>query len=118
MINFFVLVFLFLIVFVLICFFHSFVWNFDLYGSNFVRSWVGSFECGFLSGRVVENYFSYTYFVLLVFFVIFDLEISLLLNMPLQGVLFKNLLYYVFFLVLLSVGYWVEISRGYVRWSY
>lgn len=73
------------------------------------------FECGFLSHLHAENYFSYTYFMLLVFFVVFDLEISLLLNMPYQGVFFKKLPYYVFFLVLLSVGFSVEINKGYVE---
>ncbi|MBM6549279.1 NADH-quinone oxidoreductase subunit A [Streptococcus dysgalactiae subsp. equisimilis] len=67
---------------------------------------------------MVENYFSYTYFVLLVFFVVFDLEVSLLLKMPLQGILFKNMLYYLFFLILLAIGFSVEIRRGYVRWRY
>lgn len=79
---------------------------------------MSTFECGFLSQRLVENYFSYTYFILLVFFVIFDLEISLLLNMPLQGLLFKNLSYYLFFLFLLSVGFGVEVNKGYVEWGY
>lgn len=76
------------------------------------------FECGFISQGVVENYFSYTYFFLLVFFVIFDLEISLLLKMPFQGLLFKNFPYYLFFLFILAVGFGVEVSRGYVNWGY
>lgn len=76
------------------------------------------FECGFLSERLVENYFSYTYFVLLVFFVVFDLEISLLLNMPLEGTLFKNLSFYCFFILLLSFGFGFEIRKGYVEWVY
>ena len=82
------------------------------------RSWGSSFECGFLAQRLVENYFSYTYFVLLVFFVVFDLEISLLLKMPLQRFLFKNLLYYLLFLLLLVVGFGAEICKGYVDWAY
>lgn len=83
-----------------------------------LRVWVSPFECGFLSQRLVENYFSYTYFVLLVFFVIFDLEISLLLNIPFQGVLFKKFLYYAFFMVLVSLGFFFEVKKGYVIWSY
>lgn len=82
------------------------------------RSWVSSFECGFVSQRVSENYFSYTYFVLLVFFVVFDLEISLLLNVPIQGVLYKNLPFYLLFLLLLRVGFRVEVNKGYVDWGY
>lgn len=68
-----------------------------------------------MSQRVTENYFSHTYFVLLVFFVVFDLEVSLLLKMPLQGVLYKNLGFYVLFLCLLAVGFGVEIYKGYAE---
>jgi len=68
-----------------------------------------------LSQRVIENYFSYTYFILLVFFVVFDLEVSLLLKMPLQGVLYKKFFGYLMFLFLLGVGFFVEVRRGYVR---
>nr|WRY69456.1 NADH dehydrogenase subunit 3 [Hypoderaeum conoideum] len=118
MLLFFSLLVLFLLVFCMVCIFHLFVWNTDLGIFSGERSWVSSFECGFISQRLVENYFSYTYFILLVFFVIFDLEVSLLLNLPLQGVLFKNMLYYLFFLGLLAVGFGLEIGRGYVGWSY
>jgi NADH:ubiquinone oxidoreductase subunit 3 (subunit A) len=111
-------VFLFLIVFCLVLVFHLYVWNSGWSYVDGFRSWVRSFECGFLSQRLVENYFRYTYFILLVFFVVFDLEVSLLLNMPLQGVLFKNMGYYVFFLILLSVGFGVEVKMGYVEWEY
>lgn len=65
-----------------------------------------------------EDMFSYTYFLLLVFFVVFDLEISLLLNVPFKGLLYSSLMSYVVFLVLLLLGYLVELRGGYVRWSY
>lgn len=109
---------LFLIVFFLVFVFHTFLWNSEWFSLPGLRSWVSSFECGFLSERLVENYFRYTYFILLVFFVVFDLEVSLLLNMPLQGVLFKNLRYYLFFLLLLRLGFRVEVKKGYVEWGY
>nr|AUL93143.1 NADH dehydrogenase subunit 3 [Cercaria capricornia]AUL93144.1 NADH dehydrogenase subunit 3 [Cercaria capricornia]AUL93145.1 NADH dehydrogenase subunit 3 [Cercaria capricornia] len=109
---------LFLVIFLLVSVFHLYSWSSDWFSLPGLRSWVSSFECGFVSERLVENYFSYTYFVLLVFFVVFDLEVSLLLNMPLQGVLFKNLGYYLFFLFLLSVGFSIEIKKGYVEWGY
>lgn len=53
--------------------------------------------------------------MLLVFFVVFDLEVSLLLKMPYQGELYKKLRYYVFFLVVLGFGFRVEIYKGYVE---
>lgn len=48
----------------------------------------------------------------------FDLEVSLLLNMPLQGVLFKNLGCYILFLTLLGLGFRVEVRKGYAEWGY
>lgn len=111
--------FIFFLVFLLICVFHFFCWN--LYFGKFLsglRSWVSSFECGFQSGGLVETSFSFTYFILLVFFVIFDLEISLLLKMPLQGILYKKLFFYSFFLFLVCFGFISEVIKGYVSWGY
>nr|YP_009938511.1 NADH dehydrogenase subunit 3 [Prosthogonimus cuneatus]QNU39795.1 NADH dehydrogenase subunit 3 [Prosthogonimus cuneatus] len=108
---------LFLVIFCLVLFFHIFLWDYCFGLYNNVRCWVSSFECGFLSQRLSENYFSSSYFLLLVFFVIFDLEVSLLLNLPFQGVLYKNLGYYYLFILFLCVGFWFEVERGYVSWS-
>nr|YP_008082878.1 NADH dehydrogenase subunit 3 [Taenia serialis]BAN21740.1 NADH dehydrogenase subunit 3 [Taenia serialis] len=80
--------------------------------------WGSSYECGFFSSVLNLNCFSFTYFFLLVMFVIFDLEISLLLNMPIQGLLFYNFFYYYAFLVLLLIGFVFELFSGYVRWLY
>nr|YP_008994161.1 NADH dehydrogenase subunit 3 [Metagonimus yokogawai]AGN12763.1 NADH dehydrogenase subunit 3 [Metagonimus yokogawai] len=109
---------LFLLVFLLVVAFHLWSWDSGWSSMSGLRSWVGSFECGFLSQRIAESYFSQTYFILLVFFVVFDLEVSLLLNMPLQGLLFKNFPYYLLFLFLLSLGFGAEINKGYVDWGY
>lgn len=102
----------------LVLVFHLFVWRKITSDGSYLRSWVRSFECGFVSQRLVEKYFSSTCFILLVFFVVFDLEVSLLLNLPFQGELFKKLLFYLFFLFLLSVGFSLEIKKGYVCWGY
>lgn len=109
---------LFLMIVFLVIGFHCFLLNFSWVVYDGVRSWSGSFECGFCRGRLVENYFSFTYFGFLVFFVIFDLEVSLLLGLPFQGVLYKNLVPFFFFLSLLSLGFSVEVLKGYVSWSY
>nr|YP_008963802.1 NADH dehydrogenase subunit 3 [Paramphistomum cervi]AGV52543.1 NADH dehydrogenase subunit 3 [Paramphistomum cervi]ALC75059.1 NADH dehydrogenase subunit 3 [Paramphistomum cervi] len=109
---------LFLLVFVLVSVFHAFLWNVEWSSAVGLRCWVSPYECGFMSQQLVVNYFSYTCFVLLVFFVVFDLEVSLLLNLPLQGMLYKNLMYYLFFLVLLCFGYAVEVYKGYALWVY
>lgn len=103
--------FLFFVLSCIIVIYHSFMWRFI--NSLVSRVWVSSFECGFLSGRIAENVFSYTYFILLVFFVIFDLEVSLLLKIPYQGVLYRKFIFYFVFLLILSIGYFVEVSKGY-----
>nr|UFQ89135.1 NADH dehydrogenase subunit 3 [Potamotrygonocestus sp. MZUSP 7996] len=81
-------------------------------------SWSSPYECGFCSNSLSFNCFSFTYFSLLVFFVVFDLEISLLLNLPEQGLLFNNFFFYFSFLLILVFGFISEILLGYVRWGY
>nr|ANW83211.1 NADH dehydrogenase subunit 3 [Testudotaenia sp. WL-2016] len=100
---------------VVIGFFSSSVFN---KSGQAVVCWSSPYECGFSSNSLSFNCFSFTYFSLLVFFVVFDLEISLLLNMPEQGLLFCNFFYYFGFLLILSLGFLVEVLFGYVRWGY
>nr|AYH51420.1 NADH dehydrogenase subunit 3 [Tylodelphys immer] len=111
-------IFILLVLLLLIGFYHLYCWNFDVSSFEIGRVWVSPFECGFLGNILVENVFSYTYFVLLVFFVIFDLEISLLINIPCQGELFKNFFYYYLFITILVLGYTMEVGKGYVSWNY
>nr|YP_010286131.1 NADH dehydrogenase subunit 3 [Mesocestoides sp. RKZ08]UKS07969.1 NADH dehydrogenase subunit 3 [Mesocestoides sp. RKZ08] len=106
---------IFVILSVVIVFFVSGVFN-----SCFIvdKSWSSPYECGFVSGSLSFNSFSFTYFSLLVFFVVFDLEISLLLNISFQGVLYGNFFYYFLFLFILIASFLVEVLMGYVRWGY
>nr|YP_009519791.1 NADH dehydrogenase subunit 3 [Paruterina candelabraria]AYD49585.1 NADH dehydrogenase subunit 3 [Paruterina candelabraria] len=92
----------------------------SLFNNNNVIStyWCSPYECGFVSNSLSFNFFSFTYFSLLVFFVIFDLEISLLLNMSEQGLLFDNFIYYYMFLFILLISFVLEIFGGYVHWGY
>nr|UFQ89087.1 NADH dehydrogenase subunit 3 [Caulobothrium sp. MZUSP 7990] len=105
----------FFCLFALICFFTSGLFN---KSDIVVSAWSSPYECGFCSNSLSFNCFSFTYFSLLVFFVVFDLEISLLLNLPEQGVLFNNFIYYFSFLLILVFGFISEILMGYVRWGY
>nr|UFQ88895.1 NADH dehydrogenase subunit 3 [Rhinebothrium sp. MZUSP 8024]UFQ88907.1 NADH dehydrogenase subunit 3 [Rhinebothrium sp. MZUSP 8025]UFQ89207.1 NADH dehydrogenase subunit 3 [Rhinebothrium cf. copianullum DJM-2021] len=106
---------IFFLLLIIIGFFTSGVFN-KL--GNVINSWSSPYECGFTSSSLSFNCFSFTYFSLLVFFVVFDLEISLLLNMPEQGLLFNNFLYYFLFLLILVFGFLGEVVLGYVRWGY
>nr|YP_007891013.1 NADH dehydrogenase subunit 3 [Versteria mustelae]BAN15697.1 NADH dehydrogenase subunit 3 [Versteria mustelae] len=107
--------FIFFVLCCIILFFNSGILNKFVIVDN---CWASSYECGFFSGMFSLNCFSFTYFSLLVMFVIFDLEISLLLNMSFQGLLFFNFIYYYTFILLLFVGFIIELFSGYVRWSY
>nr|AFH27168.1 NADH dehydrogenase subunit 3 [Breviscolex orientalis] len=81
-------------------------------------SWASPYECGFIASSPKFDSFSFTYLSLLVFFVVFDLEISLLLNLPERVVGFSSFYYYFLFLVVLSLGFLSEFFWGYVRWGY
>nr|WRQ18445.1 NADH dehydrogenase subunit 3 [Hydatigera kamiyai] len=85
---------------------------------KFNVSWSSCYECGFFNSLMNINCFSFTYFGLLVIFVIFDLEISLLLNMPTQGFMYWSFWGYYMFLCMLAVGFLIEIFFGYVKWVY
>ncbi len=98
--------FVFLRLLLIIGFFTSGVFNKFVLGNV---SWGSPYECGFSSSSLSFNCFSFTYFSLLVFFVVFDLEISLLLNMPEKGLLFSNFVYYFLFLIILSLGFVSEV---------
>lgn len=100
--------------YLLIFFYCLFLWDFGCYTRGRVRCWVSSFECGFLSQRFGGNYFRCSFLLLLVFFVIFDLEVCLLLILPFEGVIYKGFFSYLFFICCLVVGYLVEVESGYV----
>nr|UFQ88343.1 NADH dehydrogenase subunit 3 [Rhinebothrium sp. LRP 10392]UFQ88355.1 NADH dehydrogenase subunit 3 [Rhinebothrium megacanthophallus] len=106
---------IFFFLFIVIGFFTSGLFNKSERSSI---SWSSPYECGFTSSSLSFNCFSFTYFSLLVFFVVFDLEISLLLNLPEQGLLYNNFFYYFIFLLILSAGFICEVLLGYVRWGY
>lgn len=106
---------IFLCLFFVIYFFNSSVFKKN---NLVVISWASPYECGFSSSSLSFKCFRFTYFSLLVFFVIFDLEISLLLNMSEQGDLFGKFYYYYIFLFVLVVGFLLEVLMGYVRWGY
>nr|YP_011003942.1 NADH dehydrogenase subunit 3 [Dactylogyrus simplex]WPS93120.1 NADH dehydrogenase subunit 3 [Dactylogyrus simplex] len=104
------------------------VWLFLLglvsfYGSNFFKGggynsavWSSSFECGFLAHPLKVNTFSTSLFVLLVFFVVFDLEVSLLLNATFQEDFYKSLGFYALFICLVAGGFVLEVVKGFATW--
>nr|BBJ70609.1 NADH dehydrogenase subunit 3 [Benedenia seriolae]BBJ70621.1 NADH dehydrogenase subunit 3 [Benedenia seriolae]BBJ70633.1 NADH dehydrogenase subunit 3 [Benedenia seriolae]BBJ70645.1 NADH dehydrogenase subunit 3 [Benedenia seriolae]BBJ70657.1 NADH dehydrogenase subunit 3 [Benedenia seriolae] len=116
MLNVFLVLFSSFLILLIIYFYHLLFFNVSSYYHNQLV-WSSSFECGFSGHCININNFSVSFFVLLVFFVVFDLEISLLLNLPLQPCLFKNFFFYLFFIILISIGYLLEIGKGFVNWQ-
>nr|AET11728.1 NADH dehydrogenase subunit 3 [Khawia cf. armeniaca JB-2011] len=82
------------------------------------HAWVSPYECGFIPSVLSFDSFGFSYLSLLVFFVVFDLEISLLLNLPDQGLAWSGFNYYFIFIVVLCVGFGAEALCGYIRWGY
>nr|AFE02896.1 NADH dehydrogenase subunit 3 [Schistosoma incognitum] len=81
-----------------------------------IDDWFSTFECGFISHGLSENFFSFSYINLLVFFIIFDLEVSLLLNVIYDGVWLYTFWCYFSFFMLILLGYIMEVAFGYVDW--
>lgn len=81
-----------------------------------ISEWYSRFECGFLGHGLNEKFFSFSYLNLLILFVIFDLEISLLLNIVYDGIWYYTFWCYFFFFFFLVVGYVVELKLGYIKW--
>nr|ADU04576.1 NADH dehydrogenase subunit 3 [Schistosoma turkestanicum] len=90
--------------------------NYSVSIGNSLNTWFSSFECGFINHGCSENFFSFSYLSLLVLFVIFDLEVSLLLNVSFDGVWFNSYFCYLLFILLLVGGYIIEVLLGYVSW--
>lgn len=78
-----------------------------------------SYECGFDKGLVVRSPFSLRFFILTVIFLVFDVEIVLLLPsvfLFLNFFSFMGLVGVIGFLVILYVGTAYEIRQGSLRW--
>nr|AET11720.1 NADH dehydrogenase subunit 3 [Khawia armeniaca] len=82
------------------------------------HAWASPYECGFAATTPSFDSFGFSYLSLLIFFVVFDLEISLFLNLPEQGMVWSSFVYYFVFVGALCAGFGVEAFCGYVRWGY
>nr|APX39842.1 NADH dehydrogenase subunit 3 [Leptomona erythrocephala] len=78
------------------------------------------FECGFDPKTSARLPFSLHFFLIAIIFLIFDVEISLLLPM-ITIMKFSNILNYsiimIFFLIILLIGLYHEWNQGALNWS-
>ena len=88
--------------------------NFILRVKDLEKSKVRTFECGFVRVGKVQNSFSIHFFIIIIIFVIFDLEIVIFL-----GILFSDFSSFLGFLIVLSFilgGFYMEWWYGKLIW--
>lgn len=97
---------LFVLIFTLLLLFLFYIINFLLCNKNFYKNKVRAFECGFDSVGKIQNSFSIHFFIIILMFVIFDLEIVIFL-----GVLISDMRSFVSVLILFIFiigGFYIE----------
>jgi NADH-ubiquinone oxidoreductase chain 3 len=110
----------FLIIFLGISFL-TFIWIFWTTRKKFSKSREKSspFECGFDPKEKARVPFSLRFFLIIIVFLIFDVEISILLNLPYQLDFenFKGRLGFIIFVWILLLGTLEEWRRGVLKWK-
>nr|YP_010292309.1 NADH dehydrogenase subunit 3 [Poecilobdella javanica]ULO25933.1 NADH dehydrogenase subunit 3 [Poecilobdella javanica] len=76
------------------------------------------FECGFDNKNTARLPFSTRFFLLGLIFIIFDIEVVLLLPMPLLDLFNYSMIYIIFILALLFIGLIHEWKEGSLDWMY
>uniref|UniRef100_UPI0005C2909D NADH dehydrogenase subunit 3 n=1 Tax=Schmidtea mediterranea TaxID=79327 RepID=UPI0005C2909D len=91
----------------------------DLLGYNSFRESQSVYECGFDSKDVSRFPFSFRFFLIVILFVILDVELCFVLQMPFElfYVMYGNRLYYLYFILLLVFGVWLEYFNGLLVWK-
>nr|YP_001936466.1 NADH dehydrogenase subunit 3 [Toxocara cati]CAL80793.1 NADH dehydrogenase subunit 3 [Toxocara cati] len=105
-----VMVIIFTLVLLLVFYFGNFV----LSCKDFYKNKISSFECGFVSVGKIQNSFSIHFFIMMLMFVIFDLEVVMFI-----GILVSDTSSLVsFFLLLLFIlgGFYMEWWYGKLVW--
>uniref|UniRef100_UPI0030FF2F42 NADH dehydrogenase subunit 3 n=1 Tax=Neoseiulus chebalingensis TaxID=3061192 RepID=UPI0030FF2F42 len=76
-----------------------------------------SFECGFNPFFAPRNPFSIQFFKILMIFLLFDMEIIIILPLPLFFYFsMNNLIYFMIMMTMLIIGLFIEWSEGALNW--
>nr|BAV78672.1 NADH dehydrogenase subunit 3 [Steinernema kushidai] len=105
-----IVVLLFSLAFLMIFYFVNFILS--LKSSN--KNKISAFESGFVSVGKIQNSFSIHFFIIMLMFVIFDLEVVMFI-----GILISDFSSFVSFLLLLSFvlgGFYMEWWYGKLAW--
>jgi NADH:ubiquinone oxidoreductase subunit 3 (subunit A) len=91
-----------------------------LYFSHQNVSKLSPFECGFEPIRKIRTPFSTKFFILIILFVIFDIELALLFPLSYNLFIFTGFIdlhYLIIILVILIAGVFLEWSNGALDWK-
>nr|QNJ60266.1 NADH dehydrogenase subunit 3 [Phasmarhabditis hermaphrodita]QNJ60268.1 NADH dehydrogenase subunit 3 [Phasmarhabditis hermaphrodita]QNJ60270.1 NADH dehydrogenase subunit 3 [Phasmarhabditis hermaphrodita]QNJ60272.1 NADH dehydrogenase subunit 3 [Phasmarhabditis hermaphrodita]QNJ60274.1 NADH dehydrogenase subunit 3 [Phasmarhabditis hermaphrodita] len=105
---------LMVLVFTLILLFVFYLVNFLMSIKDLNKNKISAFECGFVSVGKIQNSFSIHFFIMMLMFVIFDLEIVMFL-----GVLVSDMSSFISFLLMflfIFVGFYMEWWYGKLIW--
>jgi NADH:ubiquinone oxidoreductase subunit 3 (subunit A) len=91
----------------------------ELLGEGLIRETIDVYECGFDSKDLSRLPFSLRFFLIIIFFVLLDIEVCLLLQFPYeyQGKFFGKRLWFIMFLIILMIGVIEELRRGFLNWK-
>nr|UKA77701.1 NADH dehydrogenase subunit 3 [Parakontikia ventrolineata] len=108
--------FFFLVFFGIIIFW--FYWS-DLSNVNLYRESISPYECGFDGKDLSRLPFSLRFFLIIIFYIILDVEICLLLQFPyeINNNLYFNHLWFWLFVVILFLGVLEEYRLGLLSWK-
>nr|YP_009072495.1 NADH dehydrogenase subunit 3 [Oxyopes sertatus]AIP86899.1 NADH dehydrogenase subunit 3 [Oxyopes sertatus] len=77
---------------------------------------MSSYECGFDINSLARIVFSYRFFLLAILFIIFDVEISLMLPVPYLMVSYMGVIVFCLFMFILLLGLMYEYFFGSLDW--
>lgn len=88
--------------------------------SNYDREKTSPFECGFDPKNNARIPFSLRFFILAIIFIVFDIEIVLLMPLPLISLIINTIkteIITIAFLIILLIGLFHEWKEGSLDWS-
>nr|YP_011013896.1 NADH dehydrogenase subunit 3 [Arthurdendyus triangulatus]WPY71419.1 NADH dehydrogenase subunit 3 [Arthurdendyus triangulatus] len=110
---------IFFIIFILLFLIVLWVYWLDLLGFGGFREAISAYECGFDSKDLSRLPFSLRFFLIIIFFIILDVEVCLLLQLPyeMDNFYYGNRIWFWLFLVILLVGVLEELRLGLLSWK-
>nr|QYF07808.1 NADH dehydrogenase subunit 3 [Oribatula sakamorii] len=75
------------------------------------------FECGFNSMNPSHLSFSFQFFLVSLLFLIFDVEIAMILSFPMEPESTKKVILMLLFVIILGIGLLYEWQKSKISWS-